>query len=46
VFTTAVENGKRLDFEVEKCKSLPELLEKDDRNGVGGPARQSSSFGG
>ena len=39
-FKAAVESGKKLDFEVYKCKALPELYERPDLRGG------SNSFGG
>ena len=42
-FEHARESGQRMDFEIEKCKELPDLLDLDKRNG-GGDMR--GGFGG
>lgn len=45
IFNHAKESGGRMDFEIEKCITMPELLD-NDRGGYGGGYGGESNFGG
>lgn len=46
IFEHAREEGKKMDFEVDRCNSLPELLDNDKPLGGGGGMRGGAGRGG